>query len=132
MIYNNNYEITLSVDEIDNTIESEVLFNYDNANLNIDGTSNTIESEILSDVDSTTLVVDDIGSKIDGKILAGQDSAVLNIADFQAVNVNDHNLLENRDLPNQHPISAITNLNGKLENKVETKSVIPDSYIDNL
>lgn len=43
------------------------------------------------------------------------------------VSTNDHTLLKNRDLPNQHPISAITNLEEEL---MSIKQTATNNYND--
>lgn len=39
--------------------------------------------------------------------------------------ITDHNLLNNRDLPNQHPIEAITGLQEALDEKVNRDELAP-------
>lgn len=41
----------------------------------------------------------------------------------------DHKVLIHRDLPDQHPISAISDLSEELDGRVEITSTIPDSDI---
>lgn len=44
----------------------------------------------------------------------------------------DHTKLINRDVENQHPISAITNLNAELENRVVAGNVLTNQEIEQL
>lgn len=46
--------------------------------------------------------------------------------------VNDHSSLVNRDAPNQHPISSITDLQNKLDGKVESSNAMTNMDIENI
>lgn len=76
-----------------------------------------------------TLRIDDIGSTIHSAVASNGDSATLSITDTQVITTDDHSQLSNRDLPEQHPISAISDLSEELDERVEITSTIPDSDI---
>lgn len=51
---------------------------------------------------------------------------------MSVVTASDHNVLVNRDMPNQHPISAIVGLESELSGKLEAIPAMTNMEIENI
>lgn len=61
-----------------------------------------------------------------------QQETPLELEEIQQVATSDHSKLANRDLPDQHPIGAITDLQKKLEEAGEDPDAMTNAEIDQL
>lgn len=71
------------------------------------------------------------------KVVIGGDLCLRNTIDGQACDVLthdtgtfDHNELINRDLPDQHPMSAITGLSAAFDEKANISDLAPIAFLD--
>ena len=61
---------------------------------------------------------------------SGEDSFSAGFGSVVRVGVSDHSQLINRDLENQHPIEAITDLSTTLDSKFSKTNVLTNAQID--
>lgn len=83
------------------------------------------QTKITLDLDKTQLE-----TQLD--IKETQQKVPLKMQEIQQVATADHSKLANRDLPDQHPIGAITDLEEKLEEAGEDPDTMTNAEIDQL
>lgn len=86
------------------------------------------------DIQQTTITLDLAKTRLETQldIKETQQEVPLNMQEIQQVATSDHSKLANRNLPDQHPIGAITDLQEKLEEAGEDPDAMTNAEIDQL